>query len=220
MSGFASPGAYAKAGELTSVGLKAMGPTLDASSTLLARGMENLATPRTFNTQFGRVLIGESGGGTGAENVAHSAYQYELLKRDLWRQEIANPGETMSGPVVFRDPVAGATLAQQVQIREAVAYGNLAIDEGYMSPTGRVSTTGATRVAASRAADAERARALAAGDPYVDVVGHGPDTTWTNRPVSPFWQDMDHSINSSLGRQAQNYPLGYKPTRFIYEGNP
>jgi hypothetical protein len=36
-------------------------------------------------------------------------------------------------------------------------------------------------------------------------------------PVLSFWLDMDFSINSSLGRQAQNYPLGYKPTRFIYQ---
>ncbi|WP_420998493.1 hypothetical protein ACKI2N_032040 [Cupriavidus sp. 30B13] len=167
-------------------------------------------------------VAASTGSGNGAvgfagENAAHSAYQYALLKADLLRQEVANSGNSMSGPVVLRDPVAGATLAQEGQIRQYAAIANLSIDEGYMSPTGRVSTTGATRVEASAAAREERAVALAEGKPYVGVVGHGPDTTWTGRPVAPFWLDMDFSINSSLGRQAQDYPIGYKPTRFIYQ---
>ncbi|MBD9437279.1 putative Ig domain-containing protein [Pseudoxanthomonas sp. PXM03] len=161
-------------------------------------------------------LVANSGRAVNS-SPAHNAYQYELLKRDLLRQEIANPGDLMSGPVVLRNPVAGASPAQVQQIRQYADVSNLSIAEGYMSPTGRVSTTGALRNAASYAADAERAAARAAGRPYTGVVGHGPDTTWTGRPVSPFWLDMDNSINSSLGRQAQNYPLGYKPTHFIYE---
>ncbi|MCW0436701.1 hypothetical protein NB723_001665 [Xanthomonas sacchari] len=152
-------------------------------------------------------------------DFGHSSYQYELLKRDLLRQEIQNPGDLSSGPVVLRNPVAGASQSQIQQIRDYADISNLSINEGYMSPTGRVSTQGALRNAASYAAAAERAAAAAAGRPYVGVVGHGPDTTWTGKPVAPFWLDIDSSINSSLGRQAQDYPLGYRPTRFIYEGD-
>ena len=166
---------------------------------------------------------GLSLGGSVVDNVessaARSAYQYELLKRDLLRQEIASPGEAMSGPVVLQDPVAGATRAQAYQIREYADIGNLSILEGYMSPTGRVSTEGVTRRLASSAAAEERVTAAVEGRPYTGVVSHGIDTTWTGRPVPPFWLDHDLSINSSLGRQAQNYPLGYKPTRFIYQGD-
>ena len=152
-------------------------------------------------------------------NSAHSTYQYELLKRHLLRQEIANPADAMSGPVVLRGPVKGATPAQVQQIRDYADIANLSIDEGYMSSTGRVSTTGDLRTAASAAARQERVAAEAAGDPYIGVVGHGPDTTWTGRAAAPFWLDMDFSITSSLGRQALDYPIGYKPTRFIYQGD-
>jgi hypothetical protein len=165
------------------------------------------------------LILGQGGSGKVANDGARSAYQYQLLKRDLLRQEIANPGNPMSGPVVLRDPVAGATPAQVQQIRQYADIGNLSIAEGYMSPTGRVSTTGTLRREASAAAAEERARAITEGRPYTSgsVVGHGLDTTWTGRPVAPFWLGMDYSINSSLGRQAQNYPLGYKPTHFIYQ---
>ena len=58
------------------------------------------------------------------------------------RQEIATPGESMSGPVVFRDPVAGATPARVQQIRQYTDIGSLSIDEGYMSPKGQASKYG------------------------------------------------------------------------------
>lgn len=153
------------------------------------------------------------------QTSASDAFAFQQYKKDLLLQEIANPGESMRGPVVLQDPVKGASLAQQAQIREYVAVANLAIDEGYMSPTGRVSTTGRMRADASAAASAERARAMAAGKPYSGVAAHGPDTTWTGLAQPPFWMDHDSSINSSIGRQAQNYPLGYRPTRFIYKGD-
>jgi hypothetical protein len=125
----------------------------------------------------------------------------------------------MSGPVVLNGPVAGATPAQVQQIRDYADIANLSIDEGDMSPTGQVSTTGTLRSQASAAAADQRAAAAAAGQPYAGVVGHGPDTTWTGMPVAPFWLDMDFSINFSLCRQAQNYPLGCKPSTFIYQGD-
>lgn len=43
-----------------------------------------------------------------------------------------------------------------------------------------------------------------------------PDTTWTNTPVPPSWLDLDRTVNSSLGAQAKNYQIGYKPTWFVY----
>jgi len=175
----------------------------------------NMGPPVEQTTVPAEVSVGtESAAGN---NAAHSSHQYELLKRDLLRQEVANPGELMSGPVVLLDPVAGASPYQVQQIRQYADIANLAKDEGYLSSTGRVSTKGQLRTEASAAARKEWVAAQAEGRSYVGVVGHGPDTTWTGRPVSPFWLDMDSSINSSLGRQAQDYPIGYKPTRFIYE---
>ncbi|WP_139382874.1 hypothetical protein [Luteibacter sp. 22Crub2.1] len=149
------------------------------------------------------------------EDSAHSSKAFDAYKRDLIRQEVLSPGDTTSGPVVLTAP-EGATSAQVAQIREYAKLANLAIDEGYMSPTGRISTMGQTRRQASRAAELERKFAEMAGTPYEGVVGHVPDTTWSARPKAPFWQDLDPSINSSLGGQAGRYPIGYKPTRFIF----
>ena len=72
----------------------------------------------------------------------HNAAQYEQYKRQLAAEENANPGDPMRRKVVFNDPEAGTTLEGQNQIREAVAYGNLVEQNGFLSPTGRVSTTG------------------------------------------------------------------------------
>ena len=144
-------------------------------------------------------------------NPAHNAATFAQYKAAL--------GQASPGTVVVRRPIAGATLAQEAQIREYVSIANLAVAEGYMASTGRVSTQGQLRAAASRAAAQERKRAAAAGVPYRGVVGHAPDTTWTGRPVAPFWIDMEPSINSSIGRQALDYPRGYQPKRFIFEGD-
>ena len=163
--------------------------------------------------------IPQSVGRNVSQDGARSGYQYQLLKRQLTRQEVANPVNPMSGTVVLHDPAAGATSAQVQQIRQYAAIGDLVIAEGYMSPTGRVSTAGRLQREGKAAVAEERARAIAEGRPYTtgQVVGHGLDMTWTGRPVAPFWLPMDSSINSSLGRQAQNYPIGFKPTRFIYQ---
>lgn len=113
---------------------------------------------------------------------------------------------------------AAASPAKVQQICQYAGVCNQSISDERVSPSGRVFTIGALRNAASSAADAERAAARAAGRPYTGVVGHGPDTTWAGRPVSPFWLDMNNSISSSLGRQAQNYPLGYKPAIYLRKG--
>lgn len=146
----------------------------------------------------------------------HNAANYARYKDELAKLEAA---QTDTATVLIRRPAKGATAAQDAQIREYVAIANLSIAEGFMSATGRVSTKGSLRAAANRAAAAEWRRAKKAGTPYRGVVGHGPDTTWTGRPDAPFWLDMDHTINSSLGRQSQDYPLGFKPRRFIFEGD-
>lgn len=135
-----------------------------------------------------------------AEEAAFLRNAAATYKAELARLEALSPADPMSGTVMLRRPVARATAAQEAQIREYMSIANLSELEGYMSLTGRVSTSGALRGAADRAASAERSRAAAAGSPYRWVVGHGPDTTWTGRPGAPFWVDLERSINSSLGR--------------------
>lgn len=121
-------------------------------------------------------------------------------------------GET-SGPVVFYDPKAGATPAQQAQIQAYIDGSNAARTDGYLAPNGRVSTTGQLRDDASAAAAAERL-----GGSYTGHAGHVPDTTWTGVPDPHSWLDLDPSINQSLGGQSRRYPLGYQPTEFVYGG--
>jgi hypothetical protein len=74
-----------------------------------------------------------------------------------------------------------------------------------------------TRVDANVAAAEERASAAAAGDPYVGHAGHVPDTTWTGKADPYQWLDLSPRVNSSLGGQAAHYPVGYKPTVFIFK---
>src|SRR5699024_3473541 len=123
------------------------------------------------------------------------------------------PDGDTSGPVVFYDPKSGATDAQQQQIRDYVDGCNEALQDGYISPTGRVSTSGSRRRRASAAAAMERN-----GGAYTGHAGHVPDTTWTGVPDPHSWLDLDASINNSLGSQSKRYPLGYKPDRFYYGG--
>ena len=120
----------------------------------------------------------------------------------------------LGGPVLFRVPKAAA-LEEVGQVLNATNAAQTALEEGALSPTGRVPTKGATRAAASRAAAKERA-AAARGKPYSGVVGHGVDTTWTNNPTNPpgGWPDQTKRVNSSLGGQSGRYPIGYKPDGF------
>jgi len=121
----------------------------------------------------------------------------------------------LGGPVLFRVPKAAA-LEEVGQVLNATNAAQTALEEGALSPTGRVPTKGATRAAASRAAAKERAAAAARGKPYSGVVGHGVDTTWTNNPTNPpgGWPDQTKRVNSSLGGQSGRYPIGYKPDGF------
>ncbi|MBS2965650.1 hypothetical protein KGA66_21545 [Actinocrinis puniceicyclus] len=132
--------------------------------------------------------------------------------------EILDPkGEVKAGPVTFRPPKGGASPDEIAQMRQYVAGCNKALEDGALSPTGRVSTSGKLRAEASAAAREEGRRAAAAGTPYAGNVGHVPDTTWVGRPNPPSWQDLAEKVNKSLGAQARGYPVGYKPTRFLFE---
>jgi len=123
----------------------------------------------------------------------------------------------LRGPVVFR-PTAGATEEEIAQYQAYVAGSNRALNAGYLSPTGRVSTKGVLRTEASVSAAEERAQAAAAGRPYGgNHAGHVPDTTWTGRPDPFEWLSLAPRVNSSLGAQAARYPVGYQPTIFIFE---
>lgn len=65
----------------------------------------------------------------------------------------------------------------------------------------------------------ERKKAEKLGRSYTGVVGHVPDTTWTNTPIPYKWQDEIQRVNASAGAQSNKYPIGYKPTEFILEVN-
>ncbi|BFO60919.1 hypothetical protein AVXHC21_28140 [Acidovorax sacchari] len=126
-------------------------------------------------------------------------------------------GLKMSGIVEVRVPF-WATAAQKADYNLYTQVANEALNAGYLSPTGRVSTNGALRMEANRAIAAERALAEQQGRPYQGVVGHGPDTTWTGKPGAYRWIDQDWRVNSSLGGQAGRYPIGFKPSGFVLKG--
>jgi hypothetical protein len=124
---------------------------------------------------------------------------------------------TKDGVVAFR-AFEGATPAQIKQMKAYVKGCNRALLAGYLSPTGRVSTTGELRRRASKEAHRERKRAERAQTPYGEqVAGHVPDTTWTGNPVPYRWMRLDANVNQSLGSQAERYPTGFRPAGFIFE---
>jgi hypothetical protein len=103
---------------------------------------------------------------------------------------------------------------EEAQIREYVAGSNVALLAGFLSPSGRVTTTSLGKEK-QRAIERERARNPGKYPPGVHP-GHVPDTTWTGK-AEPFnWQALDARVNMSLGAQALRYSIGYKPTSFWY----
>lgn len=122
------------------------------------------------------------------------------------------------GPVTFQIR-AHWTDDQVAEAARHIDIANSARLEGSLSHVGRVATGGDLRRAADRAVRLERAAARNAGNPYLpgEHVGHGPDTTWTGLPAAPYWQRQTPSVNSSFGRQAQDVPLGHRPTVFRAE---
>jgi RHS repeat-associated protein len=138
----------------------------------------------------------------------------ERIARDA-AKDVLEEGRPMSGPVEFRAP-AGSTAEEIAQARAHVKGVNEALQAGELSPTGRVSTKGELRTDANVEAARERARAASEGVPYQGNAGHVPDTTWTGRAKPHSWQDLSPRLNKSLGAQARRYPIGYKPTEFIF----
>ena len=128
-------------------------------------------------------------------------------------QNAGNAGTPPPMGTVYVNPPPNATLAQIQQIQAYVNGANQAVDQGILMG-GRVSTAGALRLAANRAADIEAARGAAAGTPYLGQVGHVPDTTWIGVPEPFSWLDLEPRVNLSIGGQARRYPLGYVPTDF------
>jgi|GEM_PF-7066966 len=131
--------------------------------------------------------------------------------------EFVGPFPRDMGPVWIK-PMPGMTQVELDQINAYIKLSNDAVLAGVLSPTGRVSTKGALRFDASRQAMQERKAGLLAGTPYVGHVGHVPDTTWMGTPTPYAWLDLSPRVNMSLGGQAGGYPLGYKPTIFVFDG--
>lgn len=132
------------------------------------------------------------------------------------------------GKVSFCAPANGPP-SDAAELQKYVTDANTALQNGLLSPIGRVSPRNTffpdpegnlvlsnLEQAAGRAASAEKAR-----DPdrkkYLPgtVAAHMPDTSWVGRPESAMpWFPMRLGLNSSLGAQNNNFPLGMRPTSF------
>ncbi|HMG42506.1 MAG TPA: RHS repeat-associated core domain-containing protein, partial [Acidimicrobiales bacterium] len=156
-------------------------------------------------------VTGLAGGGL---DTAGDAWRSAHLTPDVPHVDPTPP--IGDGPVTFRAP-PDPSADEIAQVQDYIAGSNRALQNGDISPTGRVTTQGELRATASQAARDERIRAAAAGTPYSGHAGHVPDTTWTGRPEPPEWLDLSPRVNSSLGAQARHYPLGYRPTEFRFE---
>ncbi|MFJ4990372.1 polymorphic toxin-type HINT domain-containing protein, partial [Streptomyces sp. NPDC088732] len=181
----------------------------------------NLAPGMTLRSDKGRDLRVVS-----VKHFRHLQAAYNLTVADLHTYYVVAgqtsilvhncPPSPGTGPVKFKAP-PNATQTEIDEVKAYVASCERARCAGQLSPTGRVATAGKLRrQATAAAAAAERARAAAAGTPYTGVPGHGPDTAWTGSPVPPEWLDLSGRVNSSLGGQANGYPVGYKPMKFEY----
>ncbi|MBS2019764.1 MAG: hypothetical protein JST00_43275 [Deltaproteobacteria bacterium] len=198
-----------------------------------------IPTPQTVLT----VMPGEHGSAGGSPSYASN--QFQLPRADpaqfypnAYRNAVSEAArvglaeltmvvltdglsEMLAPRAVAGDGVVEFTLFERAtpdQIAQARAYvrgSNEALEAGFLSPSGRVSTKGALQRDASRAAQAERVRAAAAGTPYRGHAGHVPDTTWSGQPEPFAWADLHPSVNTSLGGQAPRYPVGFRPTGFI-----
>jgi len=163
---------------------------------------------------FGQVLFNMTVSGLMGAAFAGLGYGlsrgYQALKLRL-----NGPQSSTGGVVEFTTPKDNVTLETISQTESYVRGCNEDLKDGALPPTGRVTTQGQLGRDASNAAGAERAIAAASSTPYQGVVGHVPDTTWTGNPKPYSWLDLNSSVNSSLGRQLLNYPIGYQPTRFV-----
>lgn len=130
-------------------------------------------------------------------------------------------GYKPDGPVVIKPPKGDFTSAERQQAEEYVAAGNKAIRDGFISPTGRVSTTADTTLERQARNQAKKERDRAKNDPnspnYTGIVAHLPDTGWMNKKtegVPMEWSDHTRRLNSSIAGQNPTYPVGFKPSEF------
>ena len=149
----------------------------------------------------------------------HASYGSDVVNYSAEGQMVVQDStgsDQNSGIVEFRAP-PNATPELKAQVQIYVDGYNAALKAGRLSKTGRVSTKGALRDQASDAAKKEARRARKAGTPYKGHVSHVPDTTWTGTPEPYCWEDFDPIVNTSLGGQSRRYPIGYKPTGFVFK---
>lgn len=134
-------------------------------------------------------------------------------------KEACKPADTSSrcqGPVAVCSQQGGfqdAALESPMLDRYVEGSNAVAIANGGLV---RVAT-GDMEKALRGAREAERARNSALYPPGI-VAGHVPDATWGGK-AEPLggWLPMTTSLNSAIGRQALNYPIGYRATNF-YRG--
>ncbi|MFT4213792.1 MAG: hypothetical protein QM622_03340 [Microbacterium sp.] len=122
------------------------------------------------------------------------------------------PGES-SGPVVFYDPKAGATPAQQAQIQAYVEGSNAALRDGYLAPNGRVSRRAVSattrRPQPRRNAPAGRTAVMRA----TCRTRHGPAA-----PNHTRGSTSTRLSTKAWAASRGDSPVGYRPTEFIYGG--
>lgn len=147
-----------------------------------------------------------------------SCAEYQRIAHQTRLTQAIKEGKAKGSGIVVFKPSPNATLKEIEQVKAYIRGCNNAVQNGQLSPTGRVSTVGQLRREANRAAKKERKRAAISGSPYKGVPGHTPDTTWVGVPNPPAWLDLDSNVNSSLGAQSLGYPIGYKPIWFVYGG--
>ncbi|MGQ1267753.1 hypothetical protein ACT42M_06370 [Acinetobacter baumannii] len=135
--------------------------------------------------------------------------RYLSQSGNIYSAEFVGPYPENVGPVWIRPP-EGATQEQIDQINRYIIGSNEAIAANALSSTGRVSTKGQLRRAASKAALDERALAYQEGRAYIGHVGYVPDTTighvgyvpdttWMGTAQPYSWLDLDARINMSIG---------------------
>ena len=204
------------------------GKYVDAS--LYQPGQADQLNRNTPDVDTKRILQAEAVGFDG-ENISFRDVTQDVRTQEIMESgaaegenvaEVAGDGEGSgeninTGEVEFFHP-KNATIEEIEQIKRYVDLCNEAQMHDYLSPTGRVSTRGQLRRRASKAAEKERKRAAIAGVPYKGHVGHAPDTTWTGKEDPFRYLDLSPRVNESLGAQAVKYPIGYKPTKFVYKG--
>ncbi len=140
----------------------------------------------------------------------------QVASRSTLDREQEAENKSSFGIVEIKAP-PDATPDQIAQVQAYIDGCNEALKAGRLSKSGRVSTKGALRRKASKAAKNEAKRAQDDGTPYKGHVGHVPDTTWTGKAEPYRWQDLDPVVNTSLGGQTKKYPIGYKPTGFVFK---